>query len=145
MKAVKSPDVLRKLRLSGTGNILIVNAPKEYASLLEGVEYDSKPSKKKEGSYDFVQVFGTTQSELEKLIQGVAPYGRHGCLFWACYPKLGGALTSDIKRETVWKALGFARLRPVAQIAIDSTWSALRGRPREASARQSPRGKNRKG
>jgi len=129
MKTLKSPAVLKKLRLPGTGNILIVNAPKEYAKLLAGLAYDCAPSKKKEGGYDFVQVFGTTQSELEKLILKVAPSGRHDCLFWACYPKLGGAIKSDMKRETVWKALSLARLRPVAQIAIDDTWSALRGRP----------------
>ena len=100
-----------------------------HGPLMTGRAYDSAPSKMKEGSYNFVQVFGTTQTELEKLILKVASSGRHDCLFWACYPKGGGAIKSDLKRETVWKALSLARLRPVAQIAINSTWSALRGRP----------------
>ena len=37
----------------------------------------------------------------------------------------------DLNRTTVCAALGLAGLRPVTQIAIDETWSALRGRDPE--------------
>jgi hypothetical protein len=123
--------VLKKLRLPGAGNLLIVNAPKEFSAMLGGLAYDRAPQAKKRGAYDFIQVFGETQAELEKLVRSAATAGRYDCLFWACYPKGGGAIRSDAKRETVWKALGLAGLRPVAQVSIDGTWSALRGRPKK--------------
>ena len=35
--------------------------------------------------------------------------GKFDCLFWVCYPKGGGKIKNDIKRETVWKAFEIAR------------------------------------
>jgi hypothetical protein len=130
---VNAKAVLKKLRLPAGGNLLIVNAPSGFRAMLGSRAYDRRPSAGKKGAYDFVQVFGETQAELEKLVRSVSSAGRHDCLFWACYPKGGGAIRSDAKRETVWKALGLAGLKPVAQIAIDDTWSALRGRPVESA------------
>jgi len=61
----------------------------------------------------------------------VANAGKKDCLFWACYPKGLGKLKYDLNRDTVWKALSMANLRPVSQIAINEKWSALRGRDPE--------------
>ena len=108
---------------------LIVNAPDAYKKMLGKTKYDVKP--RGAGQYDFVQVFAEKQKELEKLVKEVADAGKYDCLFWACYPKGTGKIKSDIKRETVWEALLLAGLRAVSQIAIDETWSAMRGRPEE--------------
>jgi hypothetical protein len=121
--------ILKKLRLDKATTCLIVNAPKEYIAILDGIVYDTKSVKKKEGTYDFVQVFASTQSELEKLVQSVGKSGSYDCVFWACYPKGSGKIKSDIKRETVWIAFDLIGLQAVTQVAIDETWSALRARP----------------
>jgi hypothetical protein len=52
-------------------------------------------------------------------------------MFWACYPKGKGKIKYDLNRDSVWPALALAGLCPVSQIAIDETWSALRGRDPE--------------
>ncbi|PSL46396.1 hypothetical protein CLV51_103374 [Chitinophaga niastensis] len=126
---MSSEIVLKKLYFHKAGSALIVNAPSFYVTMLEGVSYDSKPVKKKEGTYDFVQVFATTQKELEKLIKEVSSYGVTDCLFWACYPKGTGKIKSDIKRETVWAAFELVDLQVIASASIDETWTALRARP----------------
>jgi len=104
-----------------------VNAPSEYLALLEGSSFDTE--QKGEGLYDFVQVFAIQQAELETLIKSVGKAGKFDCVFWACYPKGTGKIKSDIKRETVWTAFDLIELQAVSQVAIDETWSALRGRP----------------
>ena len=121
--------IFKKLRLNSEQRILILNAPSEYLSLLEGITFDEKP--KEDNFYDFVQVFGYQQDELELLVKSVQKSGKYDCLFWACYPKGTGKIKSNIKRETVWKALDLVSLDTVTQVAIDETWSALRGRPAE--------------
>jgi hypothetical protein len=121
--------IFKKLRLNSEQKILILNAPTEYISILEGINFDDKPQG--ENLYDFVQVFGYQQDELETLLKSVQKAGKYDCLFWACYPKGTGKIKSDIKRETVWKAFELVGLDTVTQIAIDETWSALRGRPVE--------------
>jgi hypothetical protein len=68
---------------------------------------------------------------LEILIKSVDNFRKYDGLFWACYPKGTGKIKSNIKRETVWTALALIGLEAVSQIALDETWSALRGRPNE--------------
>lgn len=119
--------IFKKLRLNPIGTLLIVNAPDTYKAILQDITHDIKPESGKK--YDFVQVFATKQEELERICAEVRDAGKHDCLFWACYPKGTGKIKSDIKRETVWAALEMAGLQAVTQVAIDDTWSALRGRP----------------
>lgn len=45
---------------------------------------------------------------------------------WVLYPKANKA---DINRDTLWPILTDYGLRPITQIAVDETWSALRFRP----------------
>ena len=122
-------EILKKLRIDGSKKMLIINAPNEYLDVLLGLDFDTESNG--EGIYDFVQVFGYQQDELEKLVQSVGKSGKYDCAFWACYPKGTGKMKSDIKRETVWSAFDLVGLQAVSQIAIDKTWSALRGRPSE--------------
>ncbi|WP_337044942.1 hypothetical protein [Emticicia sp. 17c] len=117
------------MRLNPAAALLIVNAPADYLSLFNNIMFDNAPEPEKE--YDFVQVFASEQQELEKLCAEVKNAGKYDCLFWACYPKGTGKIKSNIKRETVWVALEMAGLQAVTQVAIDDTWSALRGRPAE--------------
>ncbi|MEA5425931.1 hypothetical protein [Arcicella lustrica] len=124
---MSAENIFKKLRLDSNKQLLIVNAPESYLSLLVGSNYDTEP--KAEGIYDFVQVFAVQQAELETLMQSVSKAGKFDCVFWACYPKGTGKIKSDIKRETVWTAFDLIGLQAVSQVAIDETWSALRGRP----------------
>ena len=48
---------------------------------------------------------------------------------WFCYPKGGRA---DINRDSLWPVVAEYGLRPITQVAIDDTWSALRFRPLKA-------------
>jgi hypothetical protein len=123
---MKAEEIFKKLRLKSNQKLLIVNAPAEYKEMLKDIPFDEDALIE---NYDFVQVFATKQAELEDFMKKVGNAGKYDCLFWACYPKGTGSIKSDMKRETVWSALGIANLRPVTQIAIDDTWSALRGRP----------------
>jgi len=122
-------DILKKLRLSRTQKILIVNAPQEYLDFLGDLSYEMFFENQKSGIYDFVQVFAVNQAELERLIVANAKAGKYDCLFWGCYPKGTGKIKSDIKRETVWAAFQLVNLNCVTQVSIDETWSALRARP----------------
>jgi hypothetical protein len=46
-------------------------------------------------------------------------------ILWFCYPKGGRTV---INRDTLWPMLAARGLRPITQVAIDETWSALRFR-----------------
>jgi hypothetical protein len=46
-------------------------------------------------------------------------------ILWFLYPKGG---RSDINRDSLWPMIAVHGLRPITQVAIDETWSALRFR-----------------
>lgn len=121
--------ILKKLRFDAHKKALILNAPQVYLDILEGISFDSAPTGNTQ--YNFIQIFGYQQDELEILIKSVDNFRKYDGLFWACYPKGTGKIKSNIKRETVWTALALIGLEAVSQIALDETWSALRGRPNE--------------
>ena len=95
-------EIFKKMRIDGNKKMLIINAPNEYLEIFSGIELDTKPSG--EGIYDFVQVFGYQQDELEKLVQSVGKSGKYERSFLACCPKETGKLKSTVKRETVGTA-----------------------------------------
>jgi hypothetical protein len=45
---------------------------------------------------------------------------------WVAYPKGNRA---DVNRDSLWPILADRGFRPITQISIDDTWSALRFRP----------------
>jgi hypothetical protein len=128
---MNATEIFKKLRLDESKKNLLINAPQEFMELLSGVTYNTIFIPTDASSYDYVQVFASTQRELEMLLKPIATAGKYDCLFWICYPKGGGKIKSDLKRDKIWDAFTTINLRPVTQIAIDETWSALRGRPSE--------------
>jgi hypothetical protein len=50
-------------------------------------------------------------------------------ILWIVYPK---ANRTDINRDTLWPIVAGLGLRPITQVSIDETWSALRFRPLKA-------------
>ena len=122
-------DIQKKISLLTGASALIINAPKEYLELVSKIRFDTQPGKTQQGQYDFVQVFGSKRSELEQLVDKYSASGKYDCLFWICYPKGGGKIKSDIKRNIVWGIAVHVGMQCVSQVAIDETWSALRCRP----------------
>ncbi|MER6472878.1 hypothetical protein [Streptomyces collinus] len=80
-------------------------------------------------SADAVVVFVTTSSDLLGAdAQAAVDAARRDALAWVAYPK-GGKLGTDLNRDRLAAALSERGVRPVRQIAVDDTWSALRFRP----------------
>jgi hypothetical protein len=80
-------------------------------------------------SADAVIAFVTMAADLaEAPAQAAIAAARRDALAWIAYPK-AGQLGTDLNRDSlVAQAAGWA-VQPVRQVAIDSTWSALRLRP----------------
>lgn len=80
--------------------------------------------------YDFVQVFGTSNEELQRLAKIAASSVTDNGLLWLCYPKKSSKTykNSDCSRESITGILADEGYEPVRQIAIDEDWSALRYR-----------------
>jgi hypothetical protein len=77
---------------------------------------------------DAVVVFAVDRAELDKRRRPLIESAKRDALTWLAYPK-AGKLGTDLNRDSLYQLLLSDGVRPVRQIAIDDTWSALRFRP----------------
>jgi hypothetical protein len=123
--------LVKKLQLKPDLRTLFLNAPEGYVESLgplpEGVARVDGPP----GTLDFVQLFVRDSAELALFAPvALAAIKRDG-VFWISYPKKSSGVVSDLTRDEGWAPITAAGLRPVTQIAVDETWSAVRWRPIE--------------
>lgn len=79
-------------------------------------------------SADAALFFCITRGDLERARAQLVAAAREDRLVWLGYPK-ARQLGTDLNRDSLWELLSGDGIRPVRQIAIDETWSALRFRP----------------
>jgi hypothetical protein len=80
------------------------------------------------GDADVVIAFARSQAELAAVAAPAIEAARQDRLAWIAYPK-AGQLGTDLNRDILAALLTAEGVRPVRQVAIDETWSALRFRP----------------
>jgi hypothetical protein len=122
--------VIKKLQFKDRGQpVLIMNAPKAYDEVIARFEGEVHKEAVND-SYEFVQVFGTSNEELQNFAKNAENYVKDDGLFWLCYPKKSSKAykESDCSRDSVTVLLVDEGYEPVRQIAIDDDWSALRFR-----------------
>ena len=121
----------KKLRMQPGQRVLILNPPPEYlkglAPLPEGLVVEEAPA----GKYDFVHLFVRDQADLERFGPSALESVEDDGLLWISYPKKSSKVKTDLTRDSGWDIVVRAGLRPVTQLSIDETWSALRYRPIE--------------
>jgi hypothetical protein len=123
-------SVLKKLQFKDQGQpVLILSAPQAYDEVIRSFEGEVHRTAEVD-SYDFVQIFGTSNEELVSLAKSAVKNLKDGGLLWLCYPKKSSKTYkgSDCSRDTVMYLLADEGYEPVRQIAIDEDWSALRFR-----------------
>jgi hypothetical protein len=120
-----SEELLKKLRYK-IGQAAVVNGPDGYQL---GIESEANYAN---GKYDFVQLFVNNSQEVMEWMPKVIPLLNEDALFWITYPKQSSKTRTDINRDSLFTLIqNISTYRPVSNIAIDDTWSALRLREKE--------------
>jgi hypothetical protein len=119
-------SLAKKLAIKPRNTVRVIDAPQGYEHLLGDLPEGARELDNGDGQADVVLVFGESRATLERTLPTAITKVHPGGVFWAAYPKGG---KSDLSREIMWKLFEPYLWRPVSQIAIDDTWSALRFRP----------------
>lgn len=77
---------------------------------------------------DVVVVFAVNAAALASTAEPAWQAARDDRIAWICYPK-AKQLGTDLNRDILARSAPEHGVRPVRQVAIDDTWSALRFRP----------------
>ncbi len=121
----------KKLRVHSGHRMRLINAPKGYVKQLGELPEGARIVHKGHDVCDFGHLFVRSVAELEDLAPEVVRAVKPDGLLWISYPKKTSGVKTDITRDVGWEVMSAYGLRPVAQIAIDNVWSALRFRPKE--------------
>ena len=69
---------------------------------------------------------GDDAATVTSLLEAHAPALHEVPVVWVLYPK---GNRTDVNRDSLWRLIAPYGLRPITQVAVDETWSALRFRP----------------
>lgn len=115
----------KKLQVKPGKALVVLGAPPGYLKSFEPLPEGARRLPSLRGKVDVLVVFVRTWREAQglvrKLKRGLADDG----ILCVCYPKLTSASAGELSRDVLWEALEPHGLRPVAMVAIDSTWSAM--------------------
>ena len=115
---------LKKLRYRPGARVALYGAPAgfeaEFGSAKEVVR-----AKAGEKNLDLVQAFFTRRTDLERQLSLLKASLGPGAILWLCYPK-GRALGTDLNRDVIGEIASKRGLQPVALVAVDEVWSAVR-------------------
>ncbi|MGZ4131700.1 MAG: hypothetical protein ACXVWF_01530 [Actinomycetota bacterium] len=118
-----------KLQVKPGNRVRLVAAPSGAAALLDPLPEGVNLTARGAGPFDVVMFFAKDRAALDRGVAGAMAVTKPGGILWVAYPKKGSALEADLSRDAVWRALQPTGWGPVAQVAIDDVWSALRFRP----------------
>jgi hypothetical protein len=122
----------KKLRLQPGQTALPLNAPDGYLDLIGGSPEDVHFITSPASDVDFVHLFARDQSELDAFIEQALQSVKYDGLLWISYPKGSAKVETDLNRDIIWERLKEHGIRPVTQVSLNTTWSAMRFRPTEA-------------
>ena len=113
--------LVKKLRYK-TGQAVVLNAPEGFR-LGSGEEALAS----QEAQYDFVLLFVRDSGQVRERLPHAIALLKPDSVFWIAYPKMSAKTKTDINRDTLWPIVHeLSGYRPVSNVAIDETWSALR-------------------
>ena len=116
--------LLAKLNFKSGMTALLLNVPDTMSRELTsaGLAVVSPESEKADGTLFMVD----NSERLNELLPWMRTLLKKCNMLWIAYPKGGSGVKSDLNRDILWKILEPHGFRPVRQVAVDTTWSALR-------------------
>ncbi len=115
-------------------SVLVMNAPAGYLEMLRPGPTDTTTEPQPDREYDVVVLFVNSADELRRM-GGTAIRAAKGTgLVWITYPKGGkSAGATDlpatpwwVRRDVLGEITSVTGYKPVAFVAVDETWTALR-------------------
>jgi len=120
--------LVKKMRMMRDQRILIQNPPEGFLKILREFPEEVIVRHEADGVFDFILLFVNNIAGLEEYAPAAIKAGKFDCILWIAYPKRSAEIQTDINRDTGWDVVRNSGMRPVAQVAIDQTWPALRFR-----------------
>ena len=114
-------SLAQKLKLKPGARAAVINAPDGYLKELDAQDVSVYTSL--DGTYDWLQIFVRSQSELAALMGDVKAALKPSGLLWLAFPKGSSGIQTDLTRDRGWDTV--KDLKWITLVSINETWSAF--------------------
>lgn len=118
--------LIKKLGITPGMRICFRHAPKDYAKTLGDLPDDITQVKQLKGTLNFIQLFVTERSVLEKELSQCQDVLDPDGMIWISWPKKASKVPTDITEQTIRDVCLPIGLVDVKVCAVDEIWSGLK-------------------
>lgn len=126
MAGYSGTPLARKLGIKPGTILHSVNAPGDYAALLDPLPENVTFAASVVKEIDLVHLFTKTRSELIELLKHYKGKIKQNGAIWVSWPKRASGIQSEVTEDTVREAALPLGLVDIKVCAVDDVWSALK-------------------
>ena len=126
MAGYSGTTLAKKLGIKPGMVIQVINAPCDYAALIDPLPGPVVISSKTEHELDLVYIFTNSRSELLALLKTFQGMIKQNGIIWVSWPKKSSGIPSEVTEDTVREVAFPLGLVDIKVCAIDETWSGLK-------------------
>lgn len=116
----------KKLGVKPDMTVLTINAPDQYAKLLDGMPDNARLTSRSTGEFALIHLFVSQRTELERQIVALETKLARGGSLWISWPKKSSKVATDITENTIREVVLPRGLVDVKVCAVDEIWSGLK-------------------
>jgi Protein of unknown function (DUF3052) len=130
-------DLTTKLLLKHGMSAYVIDSPPSTEEIVRALSESARlVTDETQLPADLVCVFATSADQLRESLPTAIRAVRDDGLLWIAYPRVSSTGSHEISREGVHQVLAANGWRPVTQISMGDTWTAIRARPASAARRR---------
>jgi hypothetical protein len=129
----------KKLGMTEGARVLLVDAPDDYADLLEPLPAGVQLASRLDAKTDLVHLFTRSKAGLARALASYRKRMRPDCAIWVSWPKKSSGVATDITEDTIRTVCLPMGLVDIKVCAVDDTWSGLKLVVRKELRKQPPR------
>jgi hypothetical protein len=126
MAGYSRTPLAQKLGIKPGMIVHVVNAPGDYAALVDPFPENVMISSKPERELDLVHVFTKSRSELVASLKALQKKIKQNGIIWVSWPKKSSGVPSEVTEDTVRQVALSLGLVDVKVCAFDEIWSGLK-------------------
>jgi hypothetical protein len=126
MAGYSRTPLARKLGIKSGMTVHVINAPGDYAALVDPLPDGVAISPKAAKQFGLVHIFSKSRSELLELLTSYQKKIKQNGVIWVSWPKKASGIASEINEDTVRELALPLGLVDIKVCAVNDVWSGLK-------------------
>ena len=126
MAGYSGTPLAKKLGIKEGSRVFVVDAPKDYAKLVEPLPPDVRLVPRVDAQTDLVHIFASERKRLRGALESALAKLQPAGTIWVSWPKKASKVETDITENTVRELALPLGLVDVKVCAVDEVWSGLK-------------------